>query len=556
MEEMSPTVTVPFRLGNSVCESSTFATRMDITRLKLMANPAGILTDSTTKATNQSVTGEDVDCKWADMETEESGVEVPLTEEVKGEGATSLDMISDSNVGWIASNDVIAQESEEDSFTLEGVHAFDLDSFCSLSVASETSSLYGEDFLGFDATSEVGTPSSVDNEKSICGVDIIAKATKFVELNVETDVASDPLAAAVSLEEEIGEGSEQKPSAVLLQLALEKEPSTTVPVPRSVFEVEYVPLWGFTSICGRRPEMEDAVAAVPRLLKVPIDMLIGDRILDGLSRGFAHQTVHFFGVYDGHGGSQVANYCRERIHSALAEEIEFAKECRSNESITDSCQDLWKKAFRNCFVKVDAEVGGQPSQDPLAPETVGSTAVVTLICSSHIIVANCGDSRAVLCRGKEPMALSVDHKPNREDEYERIEAAGGKVIQWNGHRVFGVLAMSRSIGDRYLKPWIIPEPEVMFVPRVKEDECLILASDGLWDVMTNEEACDLARRRMLQWHKKNGATLTSERGETIDPAAQAAAEYLSNRALQKGSKDNITVLVVDLKAQRKFKSKT
>ncbi|TYH67734.1 hypothetical protein ES332_D06G208700v1 [Gossypium tomentosum] len=74
--------------------------------------------------------------------------------------------------------------------------------------------------------------------------------------------------------------------------------------------------------------------------------------------------------------------------------------------------------------------------------------------------------------------------------------------------------------------------------------------------MSNEEACDLARRRILQWHKKNGATLTPERGETVDPASQSAAEYLSNRALQKGSKDNITVIVVDLKAQRKFKSKT
>ncbi|XWS72418.1 hypothetical protein CRYUN_Cryun02cG0037900 [Craigia yunnanensis] len=412
MEQMSPTVAVPFRLGNSVCENSTFATRMDITRLKLMANPAGILTDSATKAINQSVTGEDVDYNCADLEIEESSIEVPLTEEAKGEGATSLDMIPDSKVSWIASNDVIAQEIEEDdSFSLEGDHVLDLDSCCSLSVASETSSLYGEDFLGFDATSEVGTPSSVDNNKSICSINIIAKATKFVESNLETEVASDPLAVAVSLEEEIGDGSEQKPSALVLQLALEKEPSTTVPVPRSVFEVEYVPLWGFTSICGRRPEMEDAVAAVPRFLKVPIQMLIGDRILDGLSRGFAHQTAHFFGVYDGHGGSQVAKYCRERIHSALAEEIEFVKECRNNASITDGCQELWKKTFTNCFAKVDTEVGGQAaSQEPVAPETVGSTAVVALICSSHIIVANCGDSRAVLCRGKEPMALSVDHK--------------------------------------------------------------------------------------------------------------------------------------------------
>jgi protein phosphatase 2C len=96
----------------------------------------------------------------------------------------------------------------------------------------------------------------------------------------------------------------------------------------------------------------------------------------------------------------------------------------------------------------------------------------------------------------------------------------------------------------------------MFVPRTKEDECLILASDGLWDVMTNEEVCDLARKRILLWHKKNGVTLPTKRGDGIDPAAQAAAEFLSNRAIQKGSKDNITVIVVDLKAQRKFKSKT
>lgn len=96
----------------------------------------------------------------------------------------------------------------------------------------------------------------------------------------------------------------------------------------------------------------------------------------------------------------------------------------------------------------------------------------------------------------------------------------------------------------------------MFLPRAKDDECLVLASDGLWDVMTNEEVCDLARRRILLWHKKNGVSLPSERGVGIDPAAQAAAEYLSNRALQKGSKDNITVIVIDLKAQRKFKTKS
>lgn len=103
---------------------------------------------------------------------------------------------------------------------------------------------------------------------------------------------------------------------------------------------------------------------------------------------------------------------------------------------------------------------------------------------------------------------------------------------------------------------MIPDPEMMFVPREKDDDCLILASDGLWDVLTNEEACEVARRRILLWHKKNGSTLTNERGENVDPAAQDAAEYLTRLALQKGSRDNISVIVVDLKAQRKFKKKT
>ncbi|KAF8670975.1 hypothetical protein HU200_050247 [Digitaria exilis] len=338
---------------------------------------------------------------------------------------------------------------------------------------------------------------------------------------------------------------------------------------RSVFAVDCVPLWGYTSICGRRPEMEDAVATVPRFFDVPLWMLTGNAVVDGLDPMTFRLPAHFFGVYDGHGGAQVANYCRERLHMSLVEQLHRIEGTVCAANLADvEFKKQWEKAFVDCFARVDDEIGGKVSRgggggvpatvlEPVAPETVGSTAVVAVICSSHIIVSNCGDSRAVLCRGKQPVPLSVDHKPNREDEYARIEAEGGKVIQWNGYRVFGVLAMSRSIGDRYLKPWIIPVPEVTIVPRAKDDECLILASDGLWDVMTNEEVCDVARKRILLWHKKNGTSSSSAPrvGDSADPAAQAAAECLSKLALQKGSKDNITVVVVDLKAQRKFKSK-
>uniref|UniRef100_A0A0D3EQJ3 protein-serine/threonine phosphatase n=1 Tax=Oryza barthii TaxID=65489 RepID=A0A0D3EQJ3_9ORYZ len=329
---------------------------------------------------------------------------------------------------------------------------------------------------------------------------------------------------------------------------------------RSVFAVECVPLWGHKSICGRRPEMEDAVVAVSRFFDIPLWMLTGNSVVDGLDPMSFRLPAHFFGVYDGHGGAQVANYCRERLHAALVEELSRIEGSVSGANLGSvEFKKKWEQAFVDCFSRVDEEVGGNASRgEAVAPETVGSTAVVAVICSSHIMVANCGDSRAVLCRGKQPVPLSVDHKPNREDEYARIEAEGGKVIQWNGYRVFGVLAMSRSIGDRYLKPWIIPVPEITIVPRAKDDECLVLASDGLWDVMSNEEVCDVARKRILLWHKKNGTNPASapRSGDSSDPAAEAAAECLSKLALQKGSKDNISVIVVDLKAHRKFKSKS
>ncbi|EMS55824.1 putative protein phosphatase 2C 50 [Triticum urartu] len=262
-------------------------------------------------------------------------------------------------------------------------------------------------------------------------------------------------------------------------------------------------------------------------------------------------------------GHVVSNYCRERLHVVLSKELRRPPSDLGEMSDVDM-KEHWDDLFTRCFQTVDDEVSGlasrlvdgEPRSDPIAAENVGSTAVAVVVCSSHVAVANCGDSRIVLSRGKEPVALSIDQKPDRKDERARIEAAGGKVIQWNGHRVSGILAMSRSIGDRYLKPYIIPKPEVTVVPRAKDDDCLILASDGLWDVVSNEEACKVARRQIQQWHKNNSVTTSSSDGGdgSTDPAAQAAADYLTRLALKKGSQDNITVIVVDLKPRRKPKN--
>ncbi|XP_002980987.2 probable protein phosphatase 2C 51 [Selaginella moellendorffii] len=301
------------------------------------------------------------------------------------------------------------------------------------------------------------------------------------------------------------------------------------------------PPHGAVFICGRRREMEDAVAVVPSFMTVPCGTVGGCECKGATlpSADVGMSALHFFGVYDGHGGPQVAGFCKEQMHRVLEEEFSGVLPGMGDRELEAHLQ----RAMVASFLKVDAQVGGflegnlSPSASPfIAPETVGSTAVVAVLGPNRIIVANCGDSRAVLSRGGRAIPLSVDHKPDREDELARVEAAGGRVFFWNGYRVLGVLAMSRAIGDRYLKPFIIPEPDVTCTERSSEDECLILASDGLWDVLTNEMACDIARKCLVRHRARQG-------GES---AADMAAGLLTKVAIAKGSTDNISVVVVDL----------
>ncbi|EOY30666.1 hypothetical protein QUC31_020156 [Theobroma cacao] len=290
--------------------------------------------------------------------------------------------------------------------------------------------------------------------------------------------------------------------------------------------------WGFTSVIGRRREMEDAIAVIPAFMSRTCDH-VGGCTAPGSKTSAEISPIHFFGVYDGHGGSQVAKFCAERMHGVIAEEWD-------HEMVESSgWQRRWEVAFSSSFERADDEV----RTAAVAPEMVGSTAVVVVLSGCQIITSNCGDSRAVLCRGTETIPLTVDQKPDRQDELMRIEREGGRVINWNGARVFGVLAMSRAIGDRYLRPWIIPVPEVTFMTRTDEDECLILASDGLWDVMTNEEAGEVARRLLRRRRR-------SLMADGISPA-QAVADNLTEIAIARNSSDNISIIVVDLKPKRK-----
>ncbi|EMS56317.1 putative protein phosphatase 2C 13 [Triticum urartu] len=153
----------------------------------------------------------------------------------------------------------------------------------------------------------------------------------------------------------------------------------------------------------------------------------------------------------------------------------------------------------------------------------GSTASTAVLVGGHLYVANVGDSRAVISKAGKARALSVDHKPNRSDERKRIENAGGVVIWAGTWRVGGVLAMSRAFGNRLLKPFVVAEPEIQEELINGELESLVLASDGLWDAVENEEAVSLAK---------------------TEDVPESAARKLTEIAYSRGSADNITCIVV------------
>lgn len=193
-----------------------------------------------------------------------------------------------------------------------------------------------------------------------------------------------------------------------------------------------------------------------------------------------------------------------------------------------------------------------PEPDASNPPAVaqlqaGCTAVVAVLHGNDLYVANAGDSRAVLCRGGQAFALSEDHKPGQEGERSRIMAAGGFLSNIGGvTRVNGNLNLSRAIGDLKYKTnsglpaneqIITAEPDVKHVVLTGNDPFFLLACDGVWDVMTNQQACDFVSQRLQQ--DRDLKTISSE---LLD------ACLASNPSETQGvGCDNMTAIIVKLK---------
>ncbi len=232
-------------------------------------------------------------------------------------------------------------------------------------------------------------------------------------------------------------------------------------------------------------------------------------------------------VWDGHGGGECAEFCAQQVCPHLERRMrEMEKEGRRPDLtvvLAKTAVDL-NASFEKHW---ESQQGGRRTGKTSSP---GSTATIALVRDGYeLVVAQVGDSRALLCREGEPRRMTEDHCPSKEEEKKRIVRAGGFVECDNIGRylVNGRLAMSRSIGDLDLKPFGVTPAADIRRRSIKhgKDRFLVLFTDGVSYVLTDQEVVECLSRC---------------------DQPQEAAEKLVDQALLFASEDNITVLVLPL----------
>lgn len=196
-------------------------------------------------------------------------------------------------------------------------------------------------------------------------------------------------------------------------------------------------------------------------------------------------AASFFAVYDGHGGAKVAHYAGNNLHKKVLSQ--------------DSYNTDIPEAMRTGFLQIDSDMLDDPE---MRDELAGTTAICVLVKGNKLYCGNVGDSRAVACVAGKADPLSLDHKPSNDLESKRIVAAGGWV-EFN--RVNGNLALSRALGDFVFKrndkksaieQIVTAYPDVQTRDIPEDIEFVVIACDGIWDVLTNEEVVNFIRCRI------------------------------------------------------------
>ncbi|KAK4492659.1 hypothetical protein RD792_003478 [Penstemon davidsonii] len=238
---------------------------------------------------------------------------------------------------------------------------------------------------------------------------------------------------------------------------------------------------------------------------------------------FPTLPMAFYGVFDGHGGPEAAAYVKKHAMRFFFEDANFPQ---STSEVNDSFLVEVENCLRNGFLSADVAL----ADDVGVSSSSGTTALIALVIGRRLIVANAGDCRAVLSRKGEAINMSQDHKPNYALERRRVEELGGFID--DGY-LNGILSVTRALGDWDMKlprgssSPLIAEPEFRQIILTEDDEFLIIGCDGIWDVMSSQQAVSLVRRG-LRRHD--------------DP--EQCAKDLVSEALRLRTFDNLTVVIV------------
>ena len=195
----------------------------------------------------------------------------------------------------------------------------------------------------------------------------------------------------------------------------------------------------------------------------------------------------YFGLFDGHSGKEVGIYLMENLHKILSQELK-------NNNIENS--ENMQNVIKNSFEKIDKEINNQNFKND-----TGSTGTVLLLYRDNnsktgksLICANVGDSKAYLINKKEMKSITKDHKCTDANEVKRIRDTGGIVFR---ERVFGTLMLTRSFGDKEMKKYGVLSTPDIFCHNIEDDDLfVIIASDGVWDVVEEDEIFKLSQEKI------------------------------------------------------------
>ncbi|GLI70999.1 hypothetical protein VaNZ11_016115 [Volvox africanus] len=305
-------------------------------------------------------------------------------------------------------------------------------------------------------------------------------------------------------------------------------------------------LFGTASARCARPYMEDRHCIVQCLRPLSSS---GQPLQDGVQRCLA-------AIYDGHNGTRAADTAAARLHMLLA--ADAALRTHTGELAPPAAMAAEEAAIgaalRRCFRRLDDEILAEARADGARD---GATALLVMRLSDTLYSAHAGDSRAVLSRRGHAVRLTEDHKPHLPAEKARVEAAGGRVdfqrcwrviVEPREGRLGSGLAVSRSLGDLDFKEprrFVECEPDVRRLVPQPGDNLVVLGSDGLWDVLSDQEAVDCANTALLA---RRGASSSSSSSSPAfayrDEDAQYAAQALLDAAQKRGTADNVTAIVM------------